>query len=68
LKKTPFSKKAINSLTQAKLNQAKINWDEQGQPFSQEFNDVYFNTDSGLDESRFVFIHPSRLQPLTALL
>lgn len=62
MKKTPFSKKAINSLTQAELNQAKIKWDEQGQPFSQDFNDVYFNTDSGLDESRFVFIHPSRLQ------
>ncbi len=51
-----------NGLTQAELCKAKIEWDDQGQPFSKDFSDVYFNTDSGLDESHFVFIEPSRLQ------
>jgi tRNA 5-methylaminomethyl-2-thiouridine biosynthesis bifunctional protein len=47
---------------QALLQQARINWDKQGQPISEEFDDVYFNTDSGIDESRYVFITPSNLQ------
>ena len=51
-----------NSLTQASLHPAKLNWDELGQPKSAQFDDFYFNTDSGIDESRYVFINPSRLQ------
>lgn len=47
---------------QAPLQQAKINWDKQGQPISEDFDDVYFNTDSGIDESRYVFINPSKFQ------
>jgi tRNA 5-methylaminomethyl-2-thiouridine biosynthesis bifunctional protein len=50
-----------NSPTQ-ELRSAQIHWDSEGQPFSEDFNDVYFNTDSGIDESRFVYINPSRLQ------
>jgi tRNA 5-methylaminomethyl-2-thiouridine biosynthesis bifunctional protein len=61
LKKTS-SIKHSSGLTQADLCKAKIDWDKQGQPFSEQFEDVYFNTDSGIDESRFVFIEPSRLQ------
>lgn len=48
--------------TQNELTPAKVHWDPQGQPFSEDFNDVYFNTDSGIDESHFVYINPSRLQ------
>lgn len=48
--------------TPNELSPAKIHWDPQGQPFSENFSDVYFNTDSGIDESRFVYINPSRLQ------
>ena len=49
------------ALTQASLRQANLNWDAEGQPKSEEFDDFYFNTDSGIDESRYVFINPSKL-------
>lgn len=44
------------------IHAANIQWDNEGQPKSLQFDDVYFNTDSGIDESRYVFIKPSRLQ------
>lgn len=49
------------SIPAAKISAANIQWDSQGQPKSTEFDDVYFNTDSGIDESRYVYINPSRL-------
>jgi tRNA 5-methylaminomethyl-2-thiouridine biosynthesis bifunctional protein len=45
-----------------KIQAANIQWDQEGQPKSKDFDDVYFNTDSGIDESRYVFINPSQLQ------
>jgi len=51
-----------NSLTQASLRRANVNWDEQGQPKSEEFDDFYFSSASGIDESHYVFINPSQLQ------
>jgi tRNA 5-methylaminomethyl-2-thiouridine biosynthesis bifunctional protein len=59
---SPLKKQSSNSLTQDSLCPANLNWDEQGQPRSEAFDDVYFNTDSGIDESRHVFINPSQLQ------
>ncbi len=44
-----------------RVEPADICWDDQGQPKSADFDDFYFNTDSGIDESRFVFIEPSCL-------
>ena len=35
---------------------AQIDWDEQGNPHSREFCDVYFSTESGLAETRHVFL------------
>ncbi|KPY89926.1 bifunctional tRNA (5-methylaminomethyl-2-thiouridine)(34)-methyltransferase MnmD/FAD-dependent 5-carboxymethylaminomethyl-2-thiouridine(34) oxidoreductase MnmC [Pseudomonas syringae pv. tagetis] len=35
---------------------ARIDWDEQGNPRSRDFSDVYFSTESGLDETRHVFL------------
>ncbi|KPB84611.1 bifunctional tRNA (5-methylaminomethyl-2-thiouridine)(34)-methyltransferase MnmD/FAD-dependent 5-carboxymethylaminomethyl-2-thiouridine(34) oxidoreductase MnmC [Pseudomonas syringae pv. tomato] len=35
---------------------ARIDWDEQGNPRSHDFSDVYFSTESGLDETRHVFL------------
>jgi tRNA 5-methylaminomethyl-2-thiouridine biosynthesis bifunctional protein len=32
-----------------------------GQPYSNRYDDVYFSTDSGLEESRHVFLHGNRL-------
>jgi len=60
LKKSKSS--AGNSVTQASLYQANVIWDEQGQPKSEEFDDFYFNTDSGIEESRHVYINPNKLQ------
>ena len=40
---------------------AKISWNEDGQPISAEFDDVYFSTLCGVDESRAVFIKQSNL-------
>jgi tRNA 5-methylaminomethyl-2-thiouridine biosynthesis bifunctional protein len=35
---------------------AQIDWDEHGNPHSREFCDVYFSTESGLAETRHVFL------------
>lgn len=35
---------------------ARITWDENGQPISNQFDDVYFSKNSGIDETRFVFL------------
>ncbi|MBI5889191.1 MAG: bifunctional tRNA (5-methylaminomethyl-2-thiouridine)(34)-methyltransferase MnmD/FAD-dependent 5-carboxymethylaminomethyl-2-thiouridine(34) oxidoreductase MnmC [Nitrosomonadales bacterium] len=37
-----------------------LDWKD-GQPFSNRFGDVYFSTDSGLEETRHVFLHGNRL-------
>lgn len=41
---------------------AQIDWDEQGRPHSQTFDDVYFSTVSGLDETRHVFLKQNDLE------
>jgi tRNA 5-methylaminomethyl-2-thiouridine biosynthesis bifunctional protein len=35
---------------------AQIDWDDQGNPHSRTFSDVYFATQSGLEETRHVFL------------
>lgn len=45
----------------AETSTAEIIWDEQGQPLSNTFDDVYFSTANGLDESRHVFLKPNNL-------
>ncbi|MBB6522368.1 bifunctional tRNA (5-methylaminomethyl-2-thiouridine)(34)-methyltransferase MnmD/FAD-dependent 5-carboxymethylaminomethyl-2-thiouridine(34) oxidoreductase MnmC [Pseudoteredinibacter isoporae] len=40
---------------------ADIQWNEERQPICQRFDDVYFSTDDGLEETRHNFIRPSRL-------
>jgi tRNA 5-methylaminomethyl-2-thiouridine biosynthesis bifunctional protein len=37
-----------------------LNWKE-GQPYSDRYGDVYFSIDSGLEETRHVFLHGNRL-------
>ncbi len=39
-----------------------ILWDDKGQPKSAQFDDFYFNTDSGLDECRYVFLDKNKLR------
>jgi tRNA 5-methylaminomethyl-2-thiouridine biosynthesis bifunctional protein len=39
-----------------------VNWDNQGQPISTHFDDVYFSKNNGLEESRFVFLQHNQLK------
>jgi len=40
---------------------AELEWDEQGQPISSHFGDVYFSKANGLEETRHVFLHHNQL-------
>ena len=42
-------------------HQAKIEWHD-NQPYSREFGDVYFSSDSGLDETNYVFLAQNQLK------
>ncbi|QTD31918.1 bifunctional tRNA (5-methylaminomethyl-2-thiouridine)(34)-methyltransferase MnmD/FAD-dependent 5-carboxymethylaminomethyl-2-thiouridine(34) oxidoreductase MnmC [Pseudomonas fluorescens] len=47
---------------------AQLDWDDQGRPRSRVFDDVYFSDQSGLDETRYVFLEQNRLaERFTAL-
>lgn len=56
--------------TDAPHQQARLEWDEQGQPLSSQFADVYFSNENGLAETRYVFLAnnqlPERFAALTA--
>jgi tRNA 5-methylaminomethyl-2-thiouridine biosynthesis bifunctional protein len=41
--------------------QAGLDWDEQGQPLSRQFADVYFSNENGLAETRYVFLANNQL-------
>lgn len=43
------------------ISQANLSWTDDGQPFSVAFGDVYFSRDSGLDETRHVFLQHNQL-------
>lgn len=43
------------------LQYAKVEFDENGVPFSPDFGDVYFSRESGLDETQHVFIQGNDL-------
>ena len=40
---------------------ASIEWDDQGQPISKSFGDVYFSKANGLEETRHVFLQHNQL-------
>ncbi|WP_308367933.1 MULTISPECIES: FAD-dependent 5-carboxymethylaminomethyl-2-thiouridine(34) oxidoreductase MnmC [unclassified Microbulbifer] len=40
---------------------ADIEWRDDGQPLSRAFDDIYFSSSSGLEESRYVFLQQNRL-------
>jgi len=43
------------------INHAQINWSDQSEPISALFDDVYFNTELGIDESFYVFFQGNNL-------
>lgn len=55
---------------EAPTQHASLDWDEQGQPLSSQFADVYFSNENGLAETRYVFLAnnqlPERFAALTA--
>ncbi len=40
---------------------AELDWTDDGQPLSRQFDDVYFSRESGLEETRFVFLQHNHL-------
>lgn len=40
---------------------AQLDWDEQGQPLSRSYGDVYFSRANGLEETRHVFLAHNRI-------
>lgn len=50
------------------ITHAQLDWDDQGRPHSRIFDDVYFSDQSGLEESRYVFLEQNRLQERFAAL
>lgn len=44
------------------IQHAQLDWDENGNPISRAFADVYFSNESGLDETRHVFLTQNDLQ------
>ncbi|MBY8946668.1 bifunctional tRNA (5-methylaminomethyl-2-thiouridine)(34)-methyltransferase MnmD/FAD-dependent 5-carboxymethylaminomethyl-2-thiouridine(34) oxidoreductase MnmC [Pseudomonas sp. SH10-3B] len=50
------------------ITHAQLDWDDQGRPHSRVFDDVYFSDQSGLDETRYVFLEQNRLQERFAAL
>ncbi|RYY01677.1 MAG: bifunctional tRNA (5-methylaminomethyl-2-thiouridine)(34)-methyltransferase MnmD/FAD-dependent 5-carboxymethylaminomethyl-2-thiouridine(34) oxidoreductase MnmC [Gammaproteobacteria bacterium] len=50
------------------IHNATLEWDEEGQPISAVFGDVYFSKANGLEETRHVFLHHNQLpERFTAL-
>jgi len=43
------------------IKNAKLCWNENGEPSAELFDDLYFSTDDGLDESHYVFIEQNKL-------
>ncbi|MGB5444901.1 MAG: tRNA (5-methylaminomethyl-2-thiouridine)(34)-methyltransferase MnmD, partial [Psychromonas sp.] len=43
------------------ITHAQIDWSDQSEPFSSQFDDVYFNTDQGIDEANYVFFAGNNL-------
>lgn len=45
----------------SEIRRAQLDWDENGQPLSAEFGDVYFSRANGLEETRHVFLQHNQL-------
>lgn len=50
------------------IEHARLHWDAQGQPLSSAFDDVYFSRESGLEETRYVFLQHNQLAERFAVL
>ncbi|OCH04716.1 bifunctional tRNA (5-methylaminomethyl-2-thiouridine)(34)-methyltransferase MnmD/FAD-dependent 5-carboxymethylaminomethyl-2-thiouridine(34) oxidoreductase MnmC [Aliivibrio fischeri] len=48
-------------LPQNSITNAVLEWNESGTPVSNDFDDVYFSNDNGLEETRYVFLQQNHL-------
>lgn len=48
-------------MTNYRLSPPQLDWKDSGAPESVEFGDVYFDKDSGIEETRFVFLNHNHL-------
>jgi len=46
---------------QSDIQNADIEWNDDGQPISSKYNDVYFSKKSGIDETRYVFLDNNQI-------
>ncbi|WP_207062462.1 bifunctional tRNA (5-methylaminomethyl-2-thiouridine)(34)-methyltransferase MnmD/FAD-dependent 5-carboxymethylaminomethyl-2-thiouridine(34) oxidoreductase MnmC [Motiliproteus sp. SC1-56] len=51
----------MNNDRQHRLEPATINWDPEGQPLANAYQDVYFSRSNGLAETRYVFLEHNHL-------
>jgi len=51
-----FAEAAMPDFPDAESQHAQLDWDDQGQPRSRLFGDVYFSNSAGLEETRYVFL------------
>lgn len=47
--------------SKSSLAEPQLYWNEQGQPVSEKYDDVYFNSENGMAESRYVFIDSNNI-------
>lgn len=52
----------------AYTQQPSLTWDNQGQPYSTEYDDVYYSTTDALAETKFVFLDKNQLETRWATL
>ena len=52
---------AVNKPDSDKACYAKLNWKDE-QPFSAQYQDIYFSTENGLEETQFVFLAQNDLK------
>jgi len=57
----PWLLRASSVLTSYQLETPSLSWGEDGAPHSNQFDDVYFDRESGLEETRYVFLQNNRL-------
>ena len=55
------SSRALSVLTSYQLEKPSLSWGDDGAPHSNQFDDVYFDKESGLEETRYVFLHNNHL-------
>lgn len=51
-----FSRNTGSSVKNTSINTASLSWNELGTPISEQFGDIYFSNQDGLEETRHVFL------------